>query len=860
MGQRLERLSEKDEESQENSDWSGQTAETQHSQTTEQDESRNQDDGHLMTRYITGAISGIFVSSPAVGHAGEHTVSSACTVPQTGQPIRPLGQQEHPLDTRRQWVGGDTEGWSVTRTVEGSKTALSPKETRYTLNAKQGYKSTAVAFTRTTAMEEQGNEKKSEFGYSKLGPDSQTRGLTNPCNPTNEEEFVVLERGEAWTSSDEENNITFGNRIKTENPQSSNRKRVEEDASPSQSDDNRPQPSTNNPEDTDNDKESRVKCDTLLEAHAESSPTACFERKMGQHLAELTGGRCQLKGVSHDRAAHTETTRRGKAEREQNMNDHSKKQMHVHISKEDLSTQNNSGLVKRLSETTGDLENVHDLAVQLTEEEGDEERAAKSNCESCLETAELSLRESQNKDITLKTQQADQSHQSRFAGAVSKRAKAGVTGTLKSNNKNEDDQAFSHSLKAKPYSSEIQQLQDNHSSSLEQLDLIPCLPLPENEGCDGKTQIATLKRESDLVCFSSVITLPPLTHLLPTEAISVATQLKTNVINPQMAPDSTPCDSKEESVPKEKPKVKGPPPPVPKKPKNPLIKLKTAQLMSTDVQRRGKDNLHSDERVKRRHTLDFNKVLPHNPPANQDMCLLWDERGTYTVPTNMQRLSVGLEPWEHLSLKHVDDQYGDMIDFDYCERMAKLSPDEEPPNLDMLQRRVFLERRSRYKSSPPPVAKKPSNPFASTDPVHAPKVTSDKETVKPVCSGKREIYPELLSEKKVSTQVSNGDHANYGNRKDMTHHSKVRNAGSGSEVDSYKPVAEIVKETNQKHLGRTKSEGAKAQVQSVKVSQIKNTFDVPKKSKERPQDIQLPTKKGETVRNISTVFFYEPQF
>ncbi|XP_026212323.1 coronin-1C-A isoform X1 [Anabas testudineus] len=227
------------------------------------------------------------------------------------------------------------------------------------------------------------------------------------------------------------------------------------------------------------------------------------------------------------------------------------------------------------------------------------------------------------------------------------------------------------------------------------------------------------------------------------------------------------------------------------------------------------------------------------------MCVLWDERGTYTVPTNTRRLSFGLNPWEHFSLKHMDDRYGDMIDFDYCGRIAKLSPDEELQNLDMLQRRVFLERRPRFKSSPPPVANKTSTPFASTETVHAPEVTSDKETMKPACAGKREIYPEPLSER-VSPQV---DHAKYGNRKDVTYHRRVRDAGNASEVGSYKPVAEIVKQTNQmqKHQDRAKSEGAKVQMTeqspSVKVSQMKNTFDAPKKSKERPQDVQLAPKK-----------------
>ncbi|XP_053267800.1 coronin-1C-A isoform X2 [Pleuronectes platessa] len=52
-----------------------------------------------------------------------------------------------------------------------------------------------------------------------------------------------------------------------------------------------------------------------------------------------------------------------------------------------------------------------------------------------------------------------------------------------------------------------------------------------------------------------------------------------------------------------------------------------------------------------------------------------------------------------------------------------------------------------------------------------------------------------------------------------------------------------------RHPGRVKAEGVKAEVRvaeqgpSVKVSQIKNAFDVPKKSKERPQEVQPPPKK-----------------
>ncbi|XP_039635111.1 uncharacterized protein coro1cb isoform X1 [Perca fluviatilis] len=826
MGQKLEKLSEKDEESLDNSDWSGKTAETEQSDTAQQDESRDQDDGSFATPQAIGWISGNSVSGPATRHTGELPVPSPHTDPQTGQPIRPLGQQEHPLNTRGEWVGGDRDSRSVTRTAEESKTVLNPKEKRQTSNKRGGSESTTVAYTWTTAMEMQGNGKKSELGHSKLSSDTQTRSLTTSRDPTNEEDFVVLDKDETWMSSD--GDITFGKRT-----------------------------SRNAPQENGNEKKSR-RSDRLsvttdsVEAHAESSPEACFEREMGQHLAEVTGSRCWLKGVGHVGAAHTETTGRGRAETKQKITDQSKGQVSTKIN-----ITQNSGSVKRLRESTEDLKYMLDEAGQsIIQEETGGEREIKTKWELCLEKVDP-LRESDNlykeshdsEFIAQKKAGAEQSHQSRFAGAVSKRAKAGSLCTRK-----EDSQVFckatdSHPPKAEPPSSETPPLQDNASFTLEQCDLIPCPYLSGSEGCDGKIQVASLKREGELLGFSAVITPPPVTYLLPKRDTSKATQLGTSIANSQMASDAS-CDSKDESMPKGNPKVKGPPPPVPKKPKNPFIKLKTAQLRSTDVQRRGKDHLRSEERVKRRHTFDFNKYIPCNTPTNQDMCLLWDERGTYTVPTNVRPLSVDLSPWEHLSLGHMDDQYGDVIDFDYCVRMAKLSPEEEPQNLDMLQRRVFLERRSRFKSSPPPVEKKPPNRFESTETIHIPEVTShnDIQRPKPVYSGKREICPELLSER-VGTQVSNSNHGNYVRRKD--HYSSDRDAENDSEIGSYKPVAEIIKETNQmrRHQGQVKPKEAKAPIRiaeegpSVKVSQMKNAFDVPKKSKERPLEVQPPPKK-----------------
>lgn len=769
MGQKLERVSEKDEESLDNSDCSERTGDTQHTEIAEQDESKDRDGGSFATPRRIGEISGISGGSLATGNAGEHAVTSVCTDPQSGQPIRPLGKQDHPLNARTEWVGG------ISGTTEKSKTVPRAEEARQTSSERRGSGDKAAACAGTKAMEEQGNLKKSEADFY---PNIQSKAVTASCNPTTEEDFVVLEKDDSWMSPDGGNDIVLRHRIKTETPELPNKGGNKEDTSDTYN--NLVQFPKNTPQETGNEKKSRRNSDTLLvtdDTRARTLPTAGFKREMGQRLAEVTGSRCQLKG------AQSETTGRGIAEGEQNLGDHAEENVSTHI------------------------QQVH---------------------QSTLNTPENQDKESHSSGFLAQRQQVDKKpYQNRFAGAVYKRAKAGVAGSACACTKKDGSQAL-----GKAANSATPLLEDNPSFTVEECDSIP--PLPENEGCDGKVQVASLKKESELVCFSAVITPPLLTHVMPSRDTTMATQLNTNTVTSPTAPDAT--SSKDESVTKEKPKVKGPPPPVPKKPKNPFIKLKTAQLMSTDVQRRGKENVRSEERVKRRHTFHFNRDLPCSTPTNQDMCLLWDERGTYTVPANIRRLSADLSPWDHLSQRHMDDRCGDMIDFDYCVRIANLSPEEETQNLDMWQ------RWTRSKWSPPPVAKKPSNP---SEMLHKPEVTAENETERPNSAslGKKEIaLPE-----RARAQVSDNNHVSYANHKYVSDHS------SGSDTGSYKPVAKLIRETNQmqRHQARVKPEGPKAQVRvteqspSVKVSQMKNAFDVPKKSKERPADVQQSPKKGQ---------------
>lgn len=384
------------------------------------------------------------------------------------------------------------------------------------------------------------------------------------------------------------------------------------------------------------------------------------------------------------------------------------------------------------------------------------------------------------------------------------------------------------------------------------------LPRPSLSGRrDGKIQreIACLKRESELVCYSAVVVPPPLAHWLPERDAPEASQVKEQ----DATSDSSSMKKAVELI--EKPREKGPPPPVPKKPKNPFVKLKTAQLMSGDVQRRGKDHLRSQERVKRRHTFHFNKDAPWLTARNQDMCPLWDERGTYVVPSGRRPLSVDLSPWEHNSLECMDDQYGDMIDFDYCARVGKLSPDIELQDLDMMQRRIFFERRCRFRSSaqqPPPVARKPPNPFASTETLHIPESVPDNDIIganQELCPERREIHQVVRSERLSPKADFLSSQRDY--RENVAERRANKDEESSGEVGSYKPVAEIVKEKNQLHRtqGCVKSDTDKAQVcvteqsSSVRVSQMKSAFDVPKKPRERQAEVQSSPKKGKTLRD-----------
>lgn len=731
MGQKLsERLSEKDHESHDTSDGSAETVVT------------DQDNGSFARPESFGGISGISVSRPLTGHRAEPTVTSARTDTQTGQPIGPLCQQEHRPNTKEKQVGGDWRSRTVTGAARGSNPVQtqSRAEIRQVQQKQQESRGNAVVVSRTTAMEEPGIGLKSETS-SRFGAETKTK---DPCVHVTQDDFVVLEKDQPWTSSDGENESD--NRRRTENLRSLTERRIKEDTSAACDDENLQTTFRKEPQDNAPWRQRRRTATTGsamndgVGARAGGSPTACSQSERVRHLAEVTAGsRCQLKA-----AVHAKTTGRGEPDGERTVNGRSM---------EEVSSQQGKSNV--------DLENrlYHEVSSDPQTREGLE--------------------------ILGQKPQVDPLCLNRFAGAVSKRAKAGINSSIKRESE-----------------------QEAESQSTCNRTEVPDNSLSVSESCDENIQTVGLNNPSD-----SVVKPQPSAQLMPEE--------------------DTATDS--ESVPREQARVKGPPPPVPKKPKNPLIKLRTAKLQSTEVHRRSREQQRSEEKAKRRHTFHFNKDFPWNASTNQDMCTLWDERGPCIAPADVRRLSGDIN--RRLSLQRMDDKFATMIDYDYCERMAQLSPDKEFENLDMLQRRIFFERRCRGQNLTPAVTKNPQTPDTSTE------TPSDVKTQrpKPTALEKRDANSESLAEKVCRNA-----------RADVTQRSSDKDPGFSDDMDSYKPVAEIVRKTNQtqKPQGRAKPEGVGTEVRgpeqgsSVKVSQMKSTFDVQKKSKERPPAVQPPPKKG----------------
>ncbi|XP_060768747.1 uncharacterized protein coro1cb isoform X1 [Neoarius graeffei] len=206
---------------------------------------------------------------------------------------------------------------------------------------------------------------------------------------------------------------------------------------------------------------------------------------------------------------------------------------------------------------------------------------------------------------------------------------------------------------------------------------------------------ASLIQEKDPSYFTAVITPTAQIHILPVPETKIQSMISESLVR------DTP---KQKSA-----KSKGPPPPVPKKPKNPFAK---DVAYAIDKHRPYSDLLQKNIKMGRREsalqyvTEDFDKSLP-------DLDMLSFCPGTLGSPSYMC-IAGGFDPGfqPEVYAPTIDSDLGGE-DMDLWTKIVDIIP--EPEELDISQIRHILEKKAKMKGPPPPIPKKPPNPFIAIE-------------------------------------------------------------------------------------------------------------------------------------------------
>ncbi|XP_056601511.1 uncharacterized protein coro1cb [Triplophysa dalaica] len=348
---------------------------------------------------------------------------------------------------------------------------------------------------------------------------------------------------------------------------------------------------------------------------------------------------------------------------------------------------------------------------------------------------------------------------------------------------------------------------------------------------DGNAVKASLQQEKEPLHFTAVITPPLQIHTFPDQRAKKSSDIS-HLYVPQaeiqsMIPDILSTNPQADK------KTKGPPPPVPKKPKNPFKKgCKESASHSIDEPREYSDLLLKNIKMGRRQAAleSFEDFKRH--PSCLDMlpyCM--------SIETNVPR--------------HCLVFYDELVanDFDNSKATGEDPLEYELKDLSMSQLRPLLERKAKIKGPPPPVPKKPRNPFAETD---VENITGNMDYSSKCGQPDSENYMDIVDEDESSPTMMPNRHSHLACRMSSSD-------SSGSEEDElsrFRPVAELIRDTNKiqekviRH-SRTNIMEARPDVtvgsQSLQVSQMKTAFDV-KKAPNKMERRSSP--KREMIRRV----------
>ncbi|XP_062844467.1 uncharacterized protein coro1cb isoform X2 [Trichomycterus rosablanca] len=355
---------------------------------------------------------------------------------------------------------------------------------------------------------------------------------------------------------------------------------------------------------------------------------------------------------------------------------------------------------------------------------------------------------------------------------------------------------------------------------------------------EAEIMTALLLREKEPPCFTAVITPPVQIHMLPEKEAANSLDVSHLFVS-ESEIQSMISDILDADIPTPKTnKRTGPPPPVPKKPKNPFSKV-VASKDSNEVNepRQYSDLLLQNIRLGRQEAAmesvneDYERFHP-----NLDMLSYYPETScspSYICMT--EGFDPGFDPEDDVSEMYPDFHSKET---DLWKEIVDIPPEKERRKKDISQVRHMLEQKAKMKGPPPPVPKKPISPF----------VAPEKEKISPIIDSEEcdyEPYIYMDDEQPEPTCI--------------TKRCSIPDAYSESDENGfarYRPVSELIRETNKVHERRI-YQGSQASVteqradvgyQSNKILEMSKNFDV-KKSPPSHMERKLSPKK-EMIRRV----------
>ncbi|KAI4875747.1 hypothetical protein NFI96_024261 [Prochilodus magdalenae] len=360
---------------------------------------------------------------------------------------------------------------------------------------------------------------------------------------------------------------------------------------------------------------------------------------------------------------------------------------------------------------------------------------------------------------------------------------------------------------------------------------------------------ASLQLEKEPLYFTAVITSPQQIHEIPEEGARKSTDVSYLFV-PQTEIQSMSSDLTASDTPSEKmTKIKGPPPPVPKKPKNPFSKVVAAKAsQAADEPRQYSKLLLQNIKMGRREAA-LDSVTEHSSkfPPNLDMSYY---PGPLDSPSYMCMLGGFDVPPDFCDGR-------DPPEMDFWTNTVEVVPEKEPERLDISRVRHILEKKAKIKGPPPPIPKKPPNPFATKKMEKVPPST-DYISESMACDLKYDIcdYEPYLDHTMAEDEPTLSSITNRSNvpaaYSTLTSDSCTLD---GNGLSRYRPVSELIRENNQLY-DKLIHRGSKANAtasrtddgsQTDKILQMTKTFD----AKKPPNKVERkPSPKKEMIRRV----------